>query len=185
MASVRCSRSRPMATSGSHGPARPIMHPTASSGANRDDQRCDEAARLGPILPFPHQSAVRGSNLRELRPRSGRSAWRALYRHVGARAEKQMGSALAIGQSFGGQACDLEFLRMVAGAARVVIPPTLCVLPGILDADGGSAPGELWELLERDSEAVRAMGVCVGEWARASASPLDWVPAWLSPSVTG
>ena len=38
---------------------------------------------LGPILPFPHQSAVRGSNLRELRPRGGRSAWRALYRRVG------------------------------------------------------------------------------------------------------
>jgi hypothetical protein len=38
---------------------------------------------LGPMLPFPHQSAVRGTNLRELRPRSGRSAWRALYRRVG------------------------------------------------------------------------------------------------------
>jgi hypothetical protein len=36
---------------------------------------------LGPRLPFPHQSAVRaGGGLRELRPRGGRSPWRALYR---------------------------------------------------------------------------------------------------------
>jgi hypothetical protein len=35
---------------------------------------------LGPRLPFPHQSAVRnGEGLRELRPRGGRSPWRALY----------------------------------------------------------------------------------------------------------
>jgi hypothetical protein len=35
---------------------------------------------LGPQLPFPHQSAVRaGGGLRELRPRAGRSPWRALY----------------------------------------------------------------------------------------------------------
>jgi hypothetical protein len=37
----------------------------------------------GPGLGFPHQSAVRGTNLRELRPRAGRSRWRALYRRVG------------------------------------------------------------------------------------------------------
>ena len=30
-------------------------------------------------LPFPHQSAVRGAEVRELRPRSGRSRWRAFY----------------------------------------------------------------------------------------------------------
>lgn len=35
---------------------------------------------VGPQLGFPHQSAVRGTNLRELRPRAGRSPWRALYR---------------------------------------------------------------------------------------------------------
>ncbi len=39
---------------------------------------------LGPILPFPHQSDVRGTgDVRELRPRAGRSAWRAFYRRVG------------------------------------------------------------------------------------------------------
>ena len=41
-------------------------------------------AALGPNLPFPHSSAVRGADrLRELRPRGGRSPWRALYRQVG------------------------------------------------------------------------------------------------------
>jgi hypothetical protein len=39
---------------------------------------------LGPRLPYPHSSAVRGADrLRELRPRGGRSRWRALYRQVG------------------------------------------------------------------------------------------------------
>lgn len=39
---------------------------------------------MGPTLPYPHQSDVRGaSSLRELRPRAGCSAWRALYRRVG------------------------------------------------------------------------------------------------------
>lgn len=38
----------------------------------------------GPNLPFPHQSDVRGSSgIRELRPRAGRSAWRALYQRIG------------------------------------------------------------------------------------------------------
>ena len=42
-------------------------------------------ATFGPALPYPHSSAVRGADrLRELRPRSGRSRWRALYRQVGA-----------------------------------------------------------------------------------------------------
>ena len=41
-------------------------------------------AALGPNLPFPHSSAVQGADrLRELRPRGGRSPWRALYRQVG------------------------------------------------------------------------------------------------------
>ena len=40
---------------------------------------------LGTRLPYPHQSAVRGvKGMRELRPRSGRSAWRAFYRRIGA-----------------------------------------------------------------------------------------------------
>ena len=39
---------------------------------------------IGPTLDHPHTSAVRGSpGLRELRPRAGRSPWRALYRQVG------------------------------------------------------------------------------------------------------
>jgi hypothetical protein len=39
---------------------------------------------LGPELGYPHSSAVRDADrLRELRPRAGRSPWRAFYRHVG------------------------------------------------------------------------------------------------------
>jgi len=39
---------------------------------------------LGGTLPFPHQSNVAGANqLRELRPRAGRSRWRALFRQIG------------------------------------------------------------------------------------------------------
>lgn len=37
---------------------------------------------LGDRLPYPHSSAVKATKLRELRPRSGRSAWRAFYRRV-------------------------------------------------------------------------------------------------------
>jgi hypothetical protein len=39
---------------------------------------------LGPDLGYPHSSAVRDADrLRELRPRGGRSAWRAFYRRFG------------------------------------------------------------------------------------------------------
>jgi hypothetical protein len=44
------------------------------------------AAKLqaaGPALGFPHQSAVQGTDLRELRPRAGRSPWRGLYQRIG------------------------------------------------------------------------------------------------------
>ncbi len=38
----------------------------------------------GDQLPFPHTSRVKGGpQLRELRPRAGRSPWRAFYRRVG------------------------------------------------------------------------------------------------------
>lgn len=38
---------------------------------------------LGPALPFPRSSAVKETTgLRELRPRGGRSPWRAFYREV-------------------------------------------------------------------------------------------------------
>jgi hypothetical protein len=44
------------------------------------DHAVDKLAAYGPQLPFPHQSSVRqAKGLRELRPRSGRSPWRALY----------------------------------------------------------------------------------------------------------
>ena len=37
----------------------------------------------GDQLPFPHSSRVKGaSQLRELRPRAGRSPWRAFYRRI-------------------------------------------------------------------------------------------------------
>ena len=39
---------------------------------------------VGRMLGHPHTSAVQGApSLRELRPRAGRSPWRALYRQVG------------------------------------------------------------------------------------------------------
>lgn len=41
-------------------------------------------AALGPDLRYPHQSEVRGEGgLRELRPRAGRSPWRASYGRLG------------------------------------------------------------------------------------------------------
>jgi phage-related protein len=44
----------------------------------------EKLVALGDQLAFPHSSAVRGSTgLRELRPRRGRSPWRALYRRIG------------------------------------------------------------------------------------------------------
>ena len=43
----------------------------------------EKLEEFGPALPFPHQSAVKGvAELRELRPRAGRSQWRPLYRRV-------------------------------------------------------------------------------------------------------
>lgn len=44
-----------------------------------------EKLRADSQLGFPHTSLVRGSSLgvRELRPRRGRSRWRALYRRAG------------------------------------------------------------------------------------------------------
>ncbi len=44
----------------------------------------DKLEAFGPQLGFPHTSAVQGyPGLRELRPRAGRSPWRALYQRVG------------------------------------------------------------------------------------------------------
>jgi hypothetical protein len=52
------------------------------------DNAAGKLIALGPALPYPHQSAVRGrqgQGLRELRPRGGRSPWRALYERHGDR----------------------------------------------------------------------------------------------------
>jgi hypothetical protein len=44
----------------------------------------EKLAALGPLLPPPHQSDVRGGRgLRELRPRAGRSRMRPLYGRAG------------------------------------------------------------------------------------------------------
>jgi phage-related protein len=41
-------------------------------------------AAIGVALGYPHTSQVQGAaNLRELRPRAGRSPWRAFYRRIG------------------------------------------------------------------------------------------------------
>jgi hypothetical protein len=44
----------------------------------------EKLRHFGDRLPFPHSSMVKGATkLRELRPRAGRSRWRAFYRRVG------------------------------------------------------------------------------------------------------
>ena len=43
----------------------------------------EKLKQLGDQLAYPHSSAVKGTNIRELRPRAGRSPWRAFYRRVG------------------------------------------------------------------------------------------------------
>jgi hypothetical protein len=48
------------------------------------DNALDKLERFGISLGFPHSSQVRGAaRLRELRPRAGRSRWRAQYRVEG------------------------------------------------------------------------------------------------------
>jgi hypothetical protein len=49
------------------------------------DHAVEKLQALGAQLPFPHSSHVEGAvKLFELRPRAGRSPWRAFYRQVGA-----------------------------------------------------------------------------------------------------
>jgi hypothetical protein len=49
------------------------------------DHAVEKLVALGAQLPFPHASKVqRAATLFELRPRAGRSRWRAFYRQVGA-----------------------------------------------------------------------------------------------------
>jgi len=48
------------------------------------DHAFEKLEAPGARLPFPHQSHVRGVlGLRELRPRGGRSRWRAFFRRFG------------------------------------------------------------------------------------------------------
>jgi len=69
-----------------------VYHPGAEtehrslSVADRNalDNAVKKLETYGPVLPYPHQSAVRGSkSLRELRPRGGRSRVRPLYQRHG------------------------------------------------------------------------------------------------------
>jgi hypothetical protein len=69
-----------------------VFHPAAETELGRLPPRervamlnaVDKLQAAGPVLPFPHQSGVQGvEKLRELRPRAGRSAWRAFYRRIG------------------------------------------------------------------------------------------------------
>jgi hypothetical protein len=70
-----------------------VYHPDAEVERNKPPTKertaiahvVEKLEALGPDLPYPHQSAVRGSKggIRELRPRSGRSPWRPLYRRIG------------------------------------------------------------------------------------------------------
>ncbi|MGH3764184.1 MAG: type II toxin-antitoxin system RelE/ParE family toxin [Pseudonocardiaceae bacterium] len=65
-----------------------VVHPEAEAELRALPRReedamlnaIDKLIATGPLLRFPHQSDVRGGDgLRELRPRQGRSPWRALY----------------------------------------------------------------------------------------------------------
>jgi len=48
------------------------------------DRAFDKLRSAGVTLPFPYQSQIKGAqDLRELRPRAGRSRWRAFYRRIG------------------------------------------------------------------------------------------------------
>jgi hypothetical protein len=55
----------------------------AAKGTSGDAQCGRQTDVFGPALPFPHSSAIQGAErLRELRPRAGRSPWRAFYRRL-------------------------------------------------------------------------------------------------------
>jgi hypothetical protein len=64
--------------------ARPEFHalPPVEKEAMRN--AIGKLEQAGEALAYPHSSRVRGAvNLRELRPRAGRSPWRGFYRRVG------------------------------------------------------------------------------------------------------
>ncbi len=68
-----------------------VFFPDAEDELNRLELRervamlnvAEKLQQLGDQLPYPHSSAVKETKLRELRPRAGRSRWRAFYRRVG------------------------------------------------------------------------------------------------------
>jgi len=71
---------------------RVVYHPDASNEEQQLPAREREALQravekliaIGPTLGYPHTSSVlNAEHLRELRPRAGRSPWRALYRQIG------------------------------------------------------------------------------------------------------
>jgi hypothetical protein len=56
--------------------------PAAEQAAIR--HAVEKLQAVGPDLGYPHSSQTKGiAGLRELRPRAGRSAWRAIYRRLG------------------------------------------------------------------------------------------------------
>jgi hypothetical protein len=71
----------------------------------------EKLASAGVGLGYPHTSQVRGAaNLRELRPRAGRSRWRAFYR--------RLGEVLVIGAIGPEAAVDPQGFRQAVGAAQ-------------------------------------------------------------------
>jgi hypothetical protein len=69
-----------------------LIHPEAQKELGKLSARekaavvgaMEKLRAIGPDLPYPHSSNVQAaSDLRELRPRQGRSPWRAFYRKIG------------------------------------------------------------------------------------------------------
>lgn len=67
-----------------HPGAEPEYRSLSIADRNAVDNAVKKLETYGPVLPYPHQAAVRGSkSLRELRPRGGRSRVRPLYQRHG------------------------------------------------------------------------------------------------------
>jgi len=67
-----------------HPAARAELNKLSTAEQRAVDHAVEKLEALGSQLPFPHASKVRAAaTLFELRPRAGRSAWRAFYRQVG------------------------------------------------------------------------------------------------------
>lgn len=68
-----------------------LVHPEADTELNKVPAKervaimnaLDKLRVVGPALGYPHTSQVRSAHhLREIRPRQGRSPWRAFYRQI-------------------------------------------------------------------------------------------------------